>query len=60
MLRLTPDSADPADGSIVYFAYHDFAAEQEILAKSLDGGKTFPIHTLASNDPLLVPTPLPS
>ncbi|HEY3541483.1 MAG TPA: hypothetical protein VGK79_02990 [Gaiellaceae bacterium] len=46
---------DPVDGSIVYFAYHDFAAEQEILAKSLDGGKTFPIHTLASNDPLLVP-----
>ncbi len=44
---------DPADGSIVYFAYHDLAAEQEIVAKSLDGGKTFPIHVVASNDPAL-------
>lgn len=46
---------DPQDASIVYFAYHDFAAEQEIVAKSLDGGKTFPIHVLASNDPTLAP-----
>lgn len=46
---------DPADGSVVYFAYHDFAAEQEIVAKSIDGGKTFPLHTLASNDPSLAP-----
>jgi hypothetical protein len=46
---------DPNDGSIVYFGYHDIAAEQEIVTKSLDGGKTFPIHVLASNDPLLAP-----
>src|SRR5712691_1340169 len=46
---------DPADGSIVYFGYHDIAAEQEFVTKSLDGGKTFPIHTLASSDPTLTP-----
>jgi hypothetical protein len=46
---------DPSDGSIVYFGYHDIAAEQEIVTKSLDGGKTFPIHTLASSDPMLAP-----
>jgi hypothetical protein len=46
---------DPSDGSIVYFGYHDIAAEQEIVTKSLDGGKTFPIHVLASNDPTLAP-----
>jgi hypothetical protein len=46
---------DPTDGSIVYFGYHDLAAEQEIVAKSLDGGKTFLIHSLASSDPTLAP-----
>jgi hypothetical protein len=45
---------DPIDGSIVYFGYHDFAAESEIVAKSLDGGKTFPIHVVTSSDPTLV------
>ena len=44
---------DPADRSIVYLAYHDYAGEQEVVAKSIDGGGTFPIHTLASNSPTL-------
>src|SRR5205085_2695897 len=42
---------DPIDASIVYFAYHDFAAESMVVAKSLDGGKTFAIHNVTSTDP---------
>ncbi|HZD18458.1 MAG TPA: sialidase family protein, partial [Actinomycetota bacterium] len=44
-------AADPVDGSVVYLAYHDLVAELEVVAKSLDGGKTFPIHTVVSSDP---------
>jgi hypothetical protein len=40
---------DPTDGSIVYYGYHDLSAELEFVAKSLDGGKTFPIRTVTSN-----------
>ncbi len=51
---------DPVDGSIVYFGYHDLAAEAEIVAKSLDGGKTFPIHSIASTDPTLAADTYPN
>jgi hypothetical protein len=51
---------DPADGSIVYFGYHDLSAEMEVVAKSLDGGKTFPIHNVTSVDPALLPDTAPN
>ena len=51
---------DPSDGSIVYFGYHDLAAELEVVAKSLDGGKTFLIHNVTSNDPALAPDTAPN
>jgi hypothetical protein len=51
---------DPTDGSIVYYGYHDLAAELEVVAKSLDGGKTFPIRTVTSSDPLLLPDTAPN
>jgi hypothetical protein len=51
---------DPADGSIVYYGYHDLSLELEIVAKSLDGGKTFPIHSVTSTDPLLLPDTAPN
>src|SRR6266511_3663391 len=51
---------DQADGSIVYFGYHDLSAEVEVVAKSLDGGKTFPIHNVTSTDPALLPDTAPN
>jgi hypothetical protein len=51
---------DPTDGSIVYFGYHDLSAELEVVTKSLDGGKTFPIHNVTSNDPTLLPDTAPN
>jgi hypothetical protein len=51
---------DPTDGSIVYYGYHDLAAEAEVVAKSLDGGKTFLLRTVTSSDPLLVPDTYPN
>jgi hypothetical protein len=51
---------DPADASILYYGYHDFASESEVVAKSLDGGKTFPIHTVSSSDPTLLTDTLPN
>jgi hypothetical protein len=51
---------DPTDGSIVYYAYHDLAAEAEVVAKSLDGGKTFPIRTVTSTDPALAADTYPN
>jgi hypothetical protein len=51
---------DPADGSIVYYGYHDVAAENEVVAKSLDGGKTFLYHTITSNDPTLLGDTVPN
>ncbi len=51
---------DPTDGSIVYFGYHDLSAEVEVVAKSLDGGKTFPIHNVTSLDPALLPDTAPN
>src|SRR5437868_479090 len=51
---------DPTDGSIVYYGYHDLAAEAEIVAKSLDGGKTFPFHTVTSDSPLLAADTFPN
>jgi hypothetical protein len=51
---------DPADASILYYGYHDFVSESEVVAKSLDGGKTFPIHTVASSDPTLLTDTLPN
>src|ERR671936_2115086 len=51
---------DPTDGSIVYFAYHDLTAELMVVAKSLDGGKTFLIHDVTSNDPALAPDTAPN
>src|SRR5439155_14749869 len=41
---------DPVDPKTVYFAYHDLAAEAEVVAKSTDGGQTFPVHSVVSND----------
>jgi hypothetical protein len=51
---------DPTDGSIVYYGYHDLTAEAEFVAKSLDGGKTFPIRTVTSNDPALAADTFPN
>jgi hypothetical protein len=51
---------DPADASILYYGYHDFASESEVVAKSLDGGKTFPIHTVTSTDATLLTDTLPN
>lgn len=51
---------DPTDGSIVYYGYHDLAAELEFVAKSLDGGKTFPIRTVTSNDPVFASDTVPN
>jgi hypothetical protein len=51
---------DLTDGSIVYFGYHDFASESEVVAKSLDGGKTFPIHAVTSTDPVLLTDTVPN
>src|SRR5437764_3844548 len=51
---------DPTDGSIVYFGFHDLSAEMEVVAKSLDGGKTFLIHNVTSNDPALAPDTAPN
>lgn len=51
---------DPVDASIVYFGYHDLAAEEMVVAKSLDGGKTFLIHDVTSNDPALAPDTAPN
>lgn len=55
-LAIDPDP----ESSVVYFAYHDLAAEAEIVAKSTDGGQTFPIHTVASNDPSLASDTFPN
>jgi hypothetical protein len=55
-LAIDPDS----ESQTVYFAYHDFASESEIVAKSTDGGQTFPIHTVASNDPTLASDTVPN
>jgi hypothetical protein len=46
---------DPADGSIVYMGWHENSTGMIMLSKSLDGAKSFPIHTLVSSDPLLAP-----
>jgi hypothetical protein len=51
---------DPTDGSIVYYGYHDLAAEAEFVAKSFDGGKTFLITTPTSTDPTLAPDTYPN
>jgi hypothetical protein len=51
---------DWADGSIVYYGYHDLASESEVITKSLDGGKTFPIHNVTSNDPTLLADTVPN
>jgi hypothetical protein len=51
---------DPLDGSIVYFAYHDFVAESEVVAKSTEGGQTFVRHTVASTDPTLAADTYPN
>jgi hypothetical protein len=51
---------DPTDGSIVYYGYHDFALESEVVAKSLDGGKTFLLHSVTSTDPNLAPDTYPN
>src|SRR5438552_1377024 len=51
---------DPTDGSIVYFGYHDLTAEMEVVTKSLDGGKTFLLHNVTSNDPALAPDTAPN
>src|SRR5438552_3760278 len=51
---------DPTDGSIVYYGYHDLAAEMEFVAKSLDGGKTFPIRTTTSTDPTQLADTVPN
>src|SRR4051794_30091749 len=51
---------DPTDGSIVYFGYHDIAAELEFVAKSLDGGKTFAFRTPTSTDPTQLADTVPN
>lgn len=47
-------ATDPTDGSIVYMGYHDWSIGAIVIAKSLDGAKTFPIHSVVSTDPVYV------
>ncbi|HEX9712063.1 MAG TPA: sialidase family protein [Actinomycetota bacterium] len=47
-------ATDPVDGSIVYMGYHDLSVGAIVIAKSLDGARTFPIHSLVSTDPIHV------
>jgi hypothetical protein len=44
---------DPHNSKVVYFVYHDLTLEAEVMAKSLDGGVTYPIHSIVSTDPAL-------
>jgi hypothetical protein len=44
---------DPNNPHIAYLAFHDLALEAEVVAKSTDGGRTFPYHAIASSDPAL-------
>ena len=46
-------AADPEDPNVVYLGYHDWTISAIVVAKSIDGGATWPIHTIASSDPLL-------
>jgi hypothetical protein len=39
--------AHSADGKTTYLVYHDFAAEGEFIARSTDGGKTWPAQDAA-------------
>ncbi|HEV7886130.1 MAG TPA: sialidase family protein [Acidimicrobiales bacterium] len=39
---------DPSNPKTVYLAFHDFVLESEVVAKSTDGGQTFPTHAVAS------------
>ncbi|MDT7537057.1 MAG: hypothetical protein QOI82_642 [Actinomycetota bacterium] len=39
--------AHSADGKTAYLVYHDFAAEGEFMARSTDGGKTWPAQDAA-------------
>src|SRR3954468_4511063 len=39
--------AHSADGKTAYLVYHDFAAEGEFMARSTDGGKTWPTQDAA-------------
>lgn len=49
-------ATDPVDGSIVYLGYHDWTISAIVLAKSLDGAKTWVQHSVVSTDPVLVAT----
>jgi hypothetical protein len=53
-------ATDPHNSKIVYFVYHDLTLEAEIMSKSLDGGVTFPIHSVVSTDPALAGDTFPN
>jgi hypothetical protein len=53
-------ATDPSDPDVVYFVYHDFVLEAEIMAKSTDGGQTFLEHSLISNDPSMATNTFPN
>lgn len=46
-------ATDPTDPAIVYMGYHDWSISAIVIAKSIDGGQTFLIHSLVSSDPLI-------
>lgn len=48
-------ATDPVDGSIIYMGWHSNSTALIMMSKSLDGAKTFPIHTVVSTDPALLP-----
>lgn len=46
-------ATDPSDPNIVYLGYHDWSIAAIIVAKSIDGGATFLIHSVVSTDPFI-------
>ncbi|MFN2613815.1 MAG: hypothetical protein ABR552_03230, partial [Actinomycetota bacterium] len=44
-------ATDPVSVGTVYLGYHDFAGSAIVVAKSIDGGNTWLLHSVASSDP---------
>ena len=51
---------DPSDPNVLYLAFHDLALENEVVAKSVDGGQSFTQHAIASSDPSLASDTVPN
>jgi hypothetical protein len=44
-------ATDPVQQGVAYLGYHDFSSSAIVVAKSLDYGSTWAIHSVASSDP---------